>query len=111
MLGAVCHELSHMPIPAAFGADISLAWRDGVAVGGPSVVVKAAEPLPRWAHVLTAVSPAVWLAIYAVAAWVGIVPARPWEFDTTADGAAAAFLLVVLPSPEDVLAVIDVLLG
>lgn len=99
-----------MPIPAALGADISLAWRHGVAVGGPSVVVSTSEALPWWAHVLTALSPVVWLPIYGMAAWTGLVPARPWEFETTADGAAALFLLVVFPSPEDIREVLSVLI-
>lgn len=99
-----------MPLPAALGADISVAWRDGMAIGGPSVVVSTAEALPRWAHVVTALSPAVWLVIYAIAAWLRLAPTRPWQFDTPADGAAAAFLLVVFPSPEDFRSVIDVLI-
>lgn len=107
LLGAIGHELSHMVIPAAFGADVGIGWRGGRVVGSPSVVVQSQTPLPAWAQITTALSPLVLIVGYAILAAFGVVPRRPWTADSPVDGAALAFLIVALPSPEDLRSVLN----
>lgn len=108
VLGAIAHEACHAVVPALYGADVGVAWRSGVVVGGPSVTVSSAAELPAWVVVVTALSPLVLVAGYACGAALGWLPRRPWSADSIADGAALAFLVVALPSPDDLRQVLAV---